>query len=341
MKHSRSLSLLAAVALTALTGPALAQTQAYVLPPNPYETKDIPAPAAVPAGIKPTEMISFQSKLSNDPKDKLEGWLWKPAGASAAAKVPLVLLAAGHSGPGTYASPKTQFRTLAADLVSAGVGVMLVHSFSQSRHDYVMSKYNDPAFGIINGLNEDKTKRPEEASDHLVRPYDIVGAAEAVVNGAVAWADPNKMIAVGYSHGGTAVLGAGFSNHPVNLNNPSGGGRLLKRIFSIYPGCGMGSLKTYKDSAGVVPITLATGNSDTTTPPGLPPGAGASGNCTGRYLAAEAVAKANPSLYAIEWWAYVGATHSWEVTSGTANAAATGDFRAKIKAFAVGLKSQS
>lgn len=333
--------LAAAATALLLSSAALAQTQAYVLPPNPYETKDIAAPGAVPAGTKPTEMISFQSKLSSDTKDRLEGWLWKPAGASASAKVPLVLVAPGHTGGGTYSNPKTQFKTLAADLVAAGVGVMLVNSFSQSRHDYVIAKYNDPAFGILNGLNEDKSKRPVEASDHLVRPYDIVGAAEAVVNGAVAWADPAKMIAVGYSHGGTAVLGAGFSNHPVNLNNPSGGGRLLKRIFAAYPGCGMDSLKNYKDSAGVVPISLATGTADTTTPPGLPPGAGATGNCTGRYQAAETAAAANPSLYAIEWWAYVGATHSWEVTASTPNNAATGDWRTKIRAFAVGLKSQS
>lgn len=334
-------SLAAAAAATLFTSAALAQTQAYVMPPNPYETKDIAAPGAVLAGIKPTEMISFQSKLSSDLKDRLEGWLWKPVGASASAKVPLVLVAPGHTGGGTYANPKTQFKTLAADLVAAGVGVMLVNSFSQSRHDYVIAKYNDAEFGIINGLNDDKTKRPVEASDHLVRPYDIVGAAEAVVNGAVAWADPAKMIAVGYSHGGTAVLGAGLSNHPVNLNNPTGGGRLLKRIFATYPGCGMDTLKNYANSAGVVPVSLGTGTADTTTPPGLPPGVGTSGNCTGRYLAAETAAAANASLYAFEWWSYVGATHSWEVTASTANNTATGDWRAKIRAFAVGLKSQS
>ncbi|MFD2263779.1 alpha/beta hydrolase family protein [Lacibacterium aquatile] len=314
-------ALLGGVAVT-----AQAQTTAEVRPPNPAQVVAIPAPAStVQASSVPTQLVTFYSKLSNESKNQIEGWVWKPAVASASARVPLLIVAHGHSGAGTYANPSTQFKTLAKQMTDLGIGVMLVNSFSASRNAYVLANYASN-YAIIPGLG---SFRPVEASDHLVRPWDVVGAAEYAAK-SMDWVDGNKLVGIGYSHGGTAFLGAAMSNHPVNLSNPQGGGRLFKKIFITYPGCGMSSPNNYKNSAAVVPAVIGIGSDDTSVSPSY---------CTGRQAESVAAAATNPSLYAFEYWLYKSAGHTWESTVTTPNLAAKFDWRTKVATYMKDLKN--
>ncbi|MFD2263778.1 hypothetical protein ACFSM5_12830 [Lacibacterium aquatile] len=328
----RAASLIALLPVLALPIAAQAQTTASVQPPSPAQTISIPAGTiATWAKQKPDQLVTFQSKLSNDSKDKVEGWIWKPATATASAKVPLVIVAHGHSGSGTYASPSTQFQTLAKQMIDLGVGVMLVNSFSSYRNDYVLNVAKYPAdFTIVPGLNDDRTKRPPEASDHKVRPYDVVGAAEYVRAGNLPWVDADKLVGVGYSHGGTAFLGAALSKHPVNIDNPQGGGRLFKKLFISYPGCGMDSLNNYKGSASVVPAIIGIGSADASVSPAY---------CTSRQAESVSVANLNPSLYAFEYWLYANGVHTWESKTDAVNKAIHEDWRKKIGDYVTTLKA--
>jgi len=313
----------AALTLLGVADSAQAQTTALIRPPEPGETIAIPtAPTATEPQAYPTQSVTFQSKLSNESKDQLEGWIWRPANLDPFARVPLVIVAHGHAGAGTYASPSKQFRTLGALLTSHGYGMMLVNSFSASRNAYIVATYGE-AYNILNGLDDDPKSplRTPETSDHLVRPWDVVGAAEWVREDNLSWVDPGKLIAVGYSHGGTAVLAAAFSNHPINLQNPTGGGRLFSKIFATYPGCGMGSLNNYKNSGAVTPTAVGAGTADPL-----------STNCTTRYTQSAAAAAADPALFTLEYRLYADAEHTWESTSGAANLATKADWRAQILA---------
>src|SRR5689334_8581136 len=90
----------------ALCGAAQAQTTAEYRSMAATVTVNIPAPPTTAEGSSlPTQFVTFQSKLSNESKDQLEGWIWRPTNVDPFAKVPLVIVAHGHTGAGTYASP--------------------------------------------------------------------------------------------------------------------------------------------------------------------------------------------------------------------------------------------
>lgn len=318
--------LIAAFAFLAGAGTAAAAEVRHAAP-EPAETLVIPA-GPVPAPI------TFQSKLSSEAYDEIEAYVWKPEGASAAAKVPLVIVAHGHSGIWSDGDPtkiQTQFTSLAAQLYERGIGMMLVDSFTEKRHDEILSRHGgDASWGIYpDGLGA-KDKRDDLVSDHLSRPWDLFGAAAAVPT-KVTWADPDRVVAIGYSHGGSAVLALGLSKHPVNLNNPLTGAKLFAKLYPTYPGCGLGGTNTYyKYSGAVVPLSLATGSADATTPPGTMPGEAASGYCRARYDQAKAAAASNAALLRIDWWNYTDATHSWESSNTAPNTAARTHWRAKL-----------
>jgi len=337
-----------AVSAFALSAGAAGAAQSVMhAAPEPAETVTI-------ADVLPTPtVVTFQSKLSTDAWNQIEAYVFKPAGASAANKVPLVIVAHGHTGLYTcdtdadgalaqvgtcYVKLSTQYVTLAQDLLARGVGVMLVNSFTPARSAKIVSLHNgDTSWAIFpKGLG---ANRDAMVSDHASRPYDLFGAALAVPT-QVTWADPAKLVALGYSHGGTAAMALAFSKHPVNLDNPSTGAKLFKRVFATYPGCLMGGTNTnYVGSAAVVPLSIATGSADTDTPPGTMPGTTSDGGgCRKRYDAAKTAVAANPALYKIDWWNYQGATHSWETTYTGANFAARADWRAKVGGYAQSLQ---
>lgn len=344
--------LLLCMATAGMSQPARAAgIVAYKAPPVPAKTLSIPA-ATAPTGVGAnfTGTVTFQSAISTQAKDQLDGWVWQPAGATAAAPVPLVIVAHGHGGPwsnGDTSKVGLQFRRLAAALLANGVGMLLVDSFSVARNEDILTRHAgdpDPSQWAVrpNGLNDDNAFRDDAVSDHLVRPYDVVGAAKALA--AVApWANPAKLIAVGYSHGGSAVLALGLSNYPLNLAGAKTGGRRFRRLYATYPGCGLGSLGNYANSAAVAPFWLGTGTADVDTPPGPSPGQpGVGGFCTTRFTQAKAVADAAagtlPRLFTPVWINYAGATHSWETVSTPANDAARADWIKRIVASAVRLK---
>ncbi|MBT9288947.1 hypothetical protein [Prosthecodimorpha staleyi] len=318
--------------------------------PEPAETLTIPD--VVPA--LPTK-VSFQSKLSTDSYNLIDGYLWKPVGASAQAKVPLVIVAHGHTGMfycgsnAAYAvevsgncnvTIQSQYTSLARELTAAGIGMMLVNSFTPARNDRILQLHvNQTGWDIYPlGLNEDKTKRDPLISDHASRPYDLAGAAAAVATVAP-WANSTKLVALGYSHGGSAAMALALSNHPVNTS-PLNGGRQFLRIFATYPGCALGGTNTYyKASAAVTPLSIGTGSADTSVPPGTMPGTPSDkGACRERYEAAKTAAVAGSGLFKIDWWNYTGATHSWETAQGPENEAARAHWRAKVIAYAVSVK---
>jgi len=276
--------------------------------------------------------------------------VWKPAGASAAAKVPLVIMAHGHTGPwsnGDTTKVGSQFRRTAQMLLTKGIGVMLVDSYSVARNSYILARHkgdpNQAKWAVRpRGVNDDKAYRDDAVSDHLVRPYDLAGAAVAA-RSLVTWADPKKLVAIGYSDGGSAVLALSLSKYPLNLDKPNGGARLFRRLYATYPGCGLDGVNTfYAHSAAMVPLMLGTGTADTTTPPGPSPGQSApAGDCRKRFdqaVAAVSAAPAHSGLYVPTWLNYVGATHSWEITGGADNDAARGDWNRRLLAFVATLK---
>jgi dienelactone hydrolase len=343
--------------LAALAAPAVARADEQVRhsPPSPAKTLPIAAASAsVAVTWKPTATVTFQSKLGTGAEDKLTAYVWKPANASAAAKVPLVIVAHGHTGlyycstvddaktlyklsATCYLKLQSQYPSLAKQLNEAGIGMMLVDSFGKARSDFIVAKHSGDTswatfpYGL--GVNRD-----DKISDHKSRPYDIFGAAAAAPT-LLTWTASTKYVALGYSHGGTAVMAMALSKHPVNLANPTTGGKLFKRIYASYPGCGMGSVDTnYSGSGAVVPLVLGTGSADTqmmqaTTMPGEP----ASGACRFRYDQAVTAAAANASLKTYDWWNYTNASHGWEYTSTGPNDAARVDWRAKIVAYAKSL----
>lgn len=315
--------------------------------PEPAETVTIADVLPAPT------LIGFQSKLSADAWNKIEAYVFKPAGASSLKKVPLVIVAHGHTGLFTcdsdadgalaqvgscYVKLSTQYATLAQELLARGVGVMLVNSFTAARSAKIVSLHGgDTSWAVYpKGLG---ANRDAMVSDHASRPYDLFGAALAVP-AQLTWADPAKLVALGYSHGGTAAMALTFSKHPLNLDNPAGGGKLFKRVFATYPGCLMGGANTnYVNSGAVVPLSIATGSADTDTPPGTMPGtASDGGGCRKRYDAAKTAVAANSSLYKIDWWNYQGATHSWETTYTAENFAARADWRARVGGYAQSLQ---
>jgi hypothetical protein len=182
------------------------------------------------------------------------------------------------------------------------------------------------------------TNRDAKVSDHAARPFDIFGAALAVPS-TVTWAHSAKLVALGYSHGGTAVMAMDLSKHPVNTQNPTTGAKLYKKVFATYPGCGMGGTATnYVGSGAVVPLMLGTGSADALMANTTMPGTAASGDCRARYDQAATAAATDRALKSFDWWNYTGADHGWEYTSSGANDAARVDWRAKLVTSAVSLK---
>lgn len=328
-----------------------AHSTAYLAPPIPAKVLKIPAGSPISGqGITPTATVQFQSAYSAAAKDRLDGWVWKPAGASATTKVPLVVMAHGHTGPwsnGDVTKVGNQFRRTAEMLLANGIGVMLVDSFSVARNNYILARHkgdpNQAKWAVRPyGLSDDKAYRDAAVDDNLVRPYDLAGAATAVRT-LVPWADPKKLVAVGYSHGGSAVLALSLSKYPLNVSKPKEGARLFRRLYATYPGCGLGGVNSvYARSAAVVPLMLGTGTADTETPPGPSPGqSGPAGDCRERFdqaVAAVAAAPLRPKLYVPTWLDYVGATHSWEIVGGVDNDAARTDWNRRLLAYVVGLK---
>lgn len=325
-------------------------------PPSPAVALSIAdGTANVQITYQPTALVTFQSKLGSGAEDKIEAYVWKPAGATATTKVPMVVVAHGHTGifycsgvndartlyklnDGCYLKLQSQYPTLAKELNDKGIGMMLVNSFTKARSDFIVAKHGgDTSWAVFPaGLG---ANRDAKVSDHAARPYDVFGAA-AAVPATVTWANSAKLVALGYSHGGTAVMAMDLSKHPVNTQNPSTGAKLFKKVFATYPGCAMGGTNTnYVGSGAVVPLVLGTGSADTqmmvnTTMPGSP----AQGDCRARYDQAVTAAAGNAALKTFDWWNYTGAGHGWEYTSTGANNAARVDWRAKLVAYAVTLK---
>jgi dienelactone hydrolase len=220
---------------------------------------------------------------------------------------------------------------------------MLVDSYSVARNTYILARQGDPnqAKWMVrpHGVNDDKAFRDPAVTNHLVRPYDLAGAAIAV-RSPVPWADPKKLVAIGYSDGGSAVLALSLSKFPLNLSKPNGGAGLFRRLYATYPGCGLDGVNTfYAHSAAMVPLMLGTGTADTETPPGPSPGQSApAGDCRKRFDQAVAAVAAQSKLYVPTWLDYVGATHSWEITGGADNAAARDDWNRRLLAFVATLK---
>lgn len=349
------LAALATVLGLAMPDVGQASEQVRHSPPSPAVTLSIAdAAGSTSVTFQPTGSITFQSKIGSAAKDKIEAYYWKPAGLAAGAKVPMVIVAHGHTGAyycstvndartlyklndNCYLKLQSQFPTLAKELNAAGIGMMLVNSFTKARNDAILALHgNDAAWSIFPaGLG---AKRDPMVSDHIVRPFDVFGGAIAAPS-QLAWVDAKKLIALGYSHGGTAVMAMDLSKHPVNLQNPATGAKLFKKIFASYPGCGMGGVNTnYAGSGAVVPLVLGTASADALMANTTMPGQAASGDCRLRYDAAIAAKAANPNLSAFDWWNYTDATHGWEYTASGPNNAARIDWRAKVQGYAVSIK---
>lgn len=351
MRRVRNLMIGLWLAAVSAAPASFAGHTAYQAPPIPAKVLKIPAGSPISGlGTSPTATITFQSAYSTAAKDRLDGWVWKPAGASATAKVPLVIMAHGHTGPwsnGDTTKVGSQFRRTAEMLLANGIGVMLEDSFSVARNNYILARHagdpNQAKWAVRPyGLNADKAYRDDAVSDHLVRPYDLAGAAKAA-RAQLPWVDPKKLVAIGYSHGGSAVLALSLSKYPLNVSTPKQGARLFRRLYATYPGCGLGGTNSfYANSAAVVPLMLGTGTADTETPPGPSPGQSApAGDCRTRFdqaVAAVAAATAPPKLYVPTWFNYVGATHSWEITDGADNDAGRTDWNRRLLAYVVKLK---
>jgi dienelactone hydrolase len=350
--------LAALASLATVVAPAIgvAAEQVKHAPPSPAVSLPI-ADGTAPTSItyQPTGLVTFQSKLGSGAEDKIEAYVWKPAGASATAKVPMVIVAHGHTGifycsgvddartlykldDSCYLKLQSQYPSMAKALNDAGIGMMLVNSFTKARSDFIVSMHaGDTTWAIFpKGLG---ANRDSKVSDHAARPFDIFGAAVAAPT-VVTWAHSTKLVALGYSHGGTAVMAMDLSKHPVNTQNPSTGAKLFKRVFATYPGCGMESVTTnYTGSGAVVPLILGTASADPlmngTTMPGTNPATGA---CRARYDQAVTAAAANASLKTFDWWNYIGADHGWEYTASAPNDAARLDWRTKVITYAVSLK---
>jgi dienelactone hydrolase len=343
--------------LVSLAAPAagLAAEQVQHAPPSPAVTLSIPdGTASNSITYQPTGLVSFQSKLSNGAEDKIEAYYWQPAGASSTAKVPLVIVAHGHTGifycsgvndartlyklsDSCFLRLQSQYPSLAKALNDRGIGMMLVNSFTKKRSDHIVADHGgDTSWAIFPaGLG---ANRDAKVSDHAARPYDLFGAAAAMPR-MLPWASSSKLVGLGYSHGGTAAMALTLSKHPVNLTYPASGAKLFKKVFATYPGCGMGGVDTnYAGSGAVVPLVLGTGSADplmaNTTMPGTP----ASGNCRARYDQAALAAAQNAAYKPFDWWNYAGASHGWEYTTSDPNNAARIDWRAKVIDFAVSLK---
>mgnify|MGYP001289299472 CR=1 FL=1 len=346
---------LASLASFAVPAAGLATEQVRHAPPSPAVTLTVPdGTAATSITYPPTGLVTFQSKLGSGAEDKIEAYYWKPAGASASAKVPMVIVAHGHTGifycsgvndartlykldDSCFLKLQSQYPTLAKALADQGIGMMLVNSFTKARSDFIVAKHGgDTTWGIFPaGLG---ANRDAKVSDHAARPFDLFGAA-AVAPTLLTWAHSSKLVGLGYSHGGTAAMAMTLSKHPVNLANPTTGGKLFKKVFATYPGCGMGGVATnYTGSGAVVPLVLGTGSADPLMAGPTMPGTAASGDCRARYDQAVTAAAANVALKPFDWWNYTGASHGWEYTTSDPNNAARIDWRAKLTGYAVTLK---
>lgn len=349
------LAALAAVLSLTASGPGLAAEQVEHSPPNPAEVLAIAdGVGATSVTYQPTATLTFPSKTGTTGREQLEAYVWKPLSVSAGARIPLVIVAHGHTGiyycstvndartlyklnDTCYLKLQSQYPKLAEELNRAGIGMMLVNSFTKTRSDAIVALHGgDTSWEVFpGGLG---VNRDPMVSDHIVRPFDVYGAA-VVAPTLLTWVDAKKLIALGYSHGGTAVMAMDLTKHPVNQIYSTTGAKRFKKIFSTYPGCGMGGVNTnYPGSGAVVPLVLGTGSADplmaNTTMPGQP----AMGNCRARYDAAAAAALSSPALATFDWWNYTDATHGWEYTASGPNNAARVDWHGKLKAYAVSIK---
>ena len=347
--------LLATFASFAVTTAAVAAEQVKHAPPSPAVALTI-ADGTGPTSIthQPTGLVTFQSKLGTGAEDKIEAYYWKPATASATAKVPLVIVAHGHTGifycsgvddartlykysDGCYLKLQSQYPSLAKELNDKGIGMMLVNSFTKARSDFIVAQHGgDTSWAIFPaGLGAD---RDAKVSDHAARPFDLFGAAVAAPT-VLSWAHSAKLVGLGFSHGGTAAMAMTLSKHPVNTGNPTTGAKLFKRVFASYPGCAMGNVDTnYTGSGAVVPLVLGTASTDPLMKDTTMPGTAPAGHCRARYDQAVTAAAGNAALKTFDWWNYIGASHGWEYTASGPNDAARVDWRAKVTNFAVSLK---
>jgi dienelactone hydrolase len=117
------------------------------------------------------------------------------------------------------------------------------------------------------------------------------------------WADAGRMAALGWSHGGSAVLAVTDANQKDVKNQQLKNQLSFKTAVAFYPGCAESRKNDYRPNA---PLTLFLGADDDWTPP-IP--------CI--ELAKQLQAETYPDKYAVELNVYEGAVHDFDNPVGT------------------------
>jgi dienelactone hydrolase len=112
------------------------------------------------------------------------------------------------------------------------------------------------------------------------------------------WADAGRIGALGWSHGGSAVLAVTDTNHKDVKNQQLKNKLSFKTAVAFYPGCAESRKNDYRPNA---PLTLFLGADDDWTPP-IP--------CI--ELAKQLQAETYPNKYAVELNVYEGAVHDFD-----------------------------
>ncbi|ESQ87795.1 hypothetical protein ABAC460_18180 [Asticcacaulis sp. AC460] len=322
---------LAALAIISLIGLALfqratAQTVSYESPaigtvtPSPlvtakYYLTDIPNLATAGSiAANPNLDTTIQTTaaeanlLSNPPK--LGAFVWTPAGTAPAGGWPAVVMMGGQGGiystdkadktPGTFDKLSNRSKMWGDYWKSKGFVAIIMDDFT--------------AYGMPMGFPEtDSSTRPGWASAANARPY-FAYSALAAVKAKFSHINPNQVVLMGWSNGGTTTLSAlAASNAPLPAGFTATTSSGFQAGFTLYPACGMenryaitnngvGGYDTY------VPVHVINAGADTKVDNTV---------CNPKLLN---VVTAKSNRMTMETKA--GATHNFDANNSTANAIA-------------------
>jgi dienelactone hydrolase len=144
--------------------------------------------------------------------------------SEASVNVPLVVLMHGCAGIFSYSDPSKglalQFREWSKRLTDAGYAALLIDSFSGR--------------GVAQNQCENGANSNTGVSEVTERPYDAYAGVEYLRKNYKTKINFDKVVLIGWSHGGSSTLSAMSTVISDELNS-----KVFKHAFSFYPGCGL------------------------------------------------------------------------------------------------------
>ncbi|MBN9478863.1 MAG: dienelactone hydrolase family protein [Bordetella sp.] len=290
--------------VAALATLSIASSLAGVLTAEAQEAEAAPA---APADVR-GERVVFMSR--DEVRTELVGYLFRPT-APVEGAAPAVVLMHGRAGAySSLADGVYEARTLtqrhrywAEYWASRGYYALVVDSFGPRGHPggFAAGTYSE---------------RPADVNEVTIRPLDAYGALRYLRT--LDGVDDDRIGVMGWSNGGSAVLATMADDKPGDMRRIG-----FRAGIAMYPGCGLQNRFRRQGYKTYAPVEVFMGTADEEV---------SHDSCLRLTTAARGAGSA------IAFHSYPGASHTFDDPgrrrqSVPANAAATGDVRARAAAF--------